>query len=64
MKLELIIFGITGFLLYNTYYDGKIVKKLKDYKKHYQMALIGFVGLSLYIFLKCLVIWITSILVI
>lgn len=52
MKLELIIFGITGFLLYNTYYDGKIVKKLKDYKKHYQMALIGFVGLSLYIFLK------------
>ena len=52
MKLEIIIFGITGFLLYNTYYDGKIVKKLKDYKKHYQMVLIGFVGLSLYIFLK------------
>lgn len=52
MKLEIIIFGITGFLLYNTYNDGKIVKKLKDYKKHYQLVLIGFVGLSLYIFLK------------
>ena len=23
MKLELIIFGITGFLLYNAYHDGK-----------------------------------------
>jgi len=52
MKLEIIVFGITGFLLYNTYYDGTLVKKLKDYKKHYQLVLIGFVGLSLYIFLK------------
>ena len=26
MKFELLIFGITGFLIYNTYYDGKYLK--------------------------------------
>ena len=36
MKLELVIFGITGFLLYNAYYDGKYTKILLSYKKYYQ----------------------------
>ena len=52
MKTEIIIFGITGFLIYNTYYDGKFIEKLKSYEKYYKMATIGFIGLSLYLFLK------------
>ena len=30
MKTELIIFGITGFLIYNTYYDGKYIEKINQ----------------------------------
>ena len=52
MKLELIIFGITGFLVYNTYYDGKYSKFFVKWKKYIQMATIGLVGLSLYIMIK------------
>jgi hypothetical protein len=52
MKLELFIFGITAFLIYNTYHDGKYSKMLMSYKKYYQIALIGFVALSLYIMIK------------
>lgn len=52
MKLELLIFAITGFLIYNTYYDGNIVKYVKTNMKYIQMATYGFLGLSLYIFLK------------
>ena len=52
MKLELIIFSITGFLLYNAYYDGKYTKYLMSYKKYIQMGTIGLVGLSLYIMIK------------
>ena len=52
MKLELIVFGITGFLIYNTYHDGKYIEILKSWKKYYKMATIGFVGLTLYLFFK------------
>ena len=52
MKIELIIFGITAFLLYNTYHDGKYSKFLLGWKKYIQMATIGLVGLSLYIMIK------------
>ena len=52
MKLELVIFGITGFLLYNAYYDGKYTKILLSYKKYYQMIFIGFIALSLYLLIK------------
>jgi hypothetical protein len=38
MRLEILIFGITGFLLYNAYYDGKYTKLLFSYKKYYSMA--------------------------
>ena len=37
MKLELIIFIITGFLVTNTYYDGKYTKMLSISKKYIQM---------------------------
>jgi hypothetical protein len=52
MKLELFIFGITAFLMYNTYYDGKYSKLLMSYKKYYQIAFIGFLALSFYLMIK------------
>lgn len=52
MRLEILIFGITAFLLYNAYYDGKYTKMLLAYKKYYKMALIGFLALCFYIMIK------------
>jgi hypothetical protein len=52
MKFELLIFGITGFLVMNAYHDDKYIQMLKTWKKYYQMAGIGFVGLSAYLFIK------------
>jgi hypothetical protein len=52
MKLELIIFGVTAFFIVNTYYDGKYVQIMKSWKKYYQMIMIGFLGLSGYIFMR------------
>ena len=52
MKLELIIFGVTAFLLYNAYHDGKYTKVFSAYKKYYKMATIALVALSLYLLLK------------
>jgi hypothetical protein len=52
MKLELFIFGITAFLIYNTYHDNKYSKMLISYKKYYQIAFIGFIALSIYLLIK------------
>jgi hypothetical protein len=52
MKIELLVVIITIFFIINTYNDGKYVKILKSWKKYYQMAGIGFVGLSLYLYSK------------
>ena len=52
MKLELIIFGATSFLLYNAYHDGKYTKVFSAYKKYYKMATIALVAISLYLLLK------------
>jgi hypothetical protein len=52
MKLELIIFGATAFLLYNAYHDGKYTKVFSAYKKYYKMATIALVAISLYLLLK------------
>jgi hypothetical protein len=52
MRLELYIFGITAFLIYNAYYDGKYTNMLLAYKKYYKMIFIGFVAICLYIMIK------------
>lgn len=52
MKLEFFIFGITAFIVYNIYYDNKIIKLLFSYKKYYQMGLIVFGAIILYLMLK------------
>lgn len=52
MKLELFIFGIAGFLLYNIYHDGKYSKILVSYKKYYQMGLVAILAISLYLMIR------------
>lgn len=52
MKLELFVFGITAFLIFNTYYDGKFMKLFHSWQKEIKMTTFAFIGLSLYIFLK------------
>jgi hypothetical protein len=52
MKLEIIILLITGFFVINVYNDGKYFNKLKQWKKYYQMAFYGFIGLSLLLFIR------------
>ena len=52
MKLEILVIAITAFFIYDVYKDQQYSKMLKHYKKYYQMAGIGFVGLSLLIFFK------------
>lgn len=52
MRYGLLIFGITVFLMADVYHDGKYVKLLKSWKKYYQMAFIGFLGLSAYLFIR------------
>jgi len=52
MKTEIIIFGITAFLIYNSYYDGKYTKMLLSYKKYYKMIVIGFMAICSYLTIK------------
>jgi len=52
MKAELLIFGITGFLIANTYYDGKYTQMLQGYQKYLKMSMFAFIGLSLYVLIK------------
>ena len=52
MKIELIVIGITIFLVVNTYHDGKYTKMFQINKKYLQMAMYAFVGLSMYLFIK------------
>tara|TARA_B000000557_G_C20757711_1_gene435943 strand:+ start:648 stop:1220 length:573 start_codon:yes stop_codon:yes gene_type:complete len=52
MKSEYLIFGIAAFFIADTYHQGKYSRMLKSGKKYYQMALIGFLAFSFYLFLK------------
>jgi len=52
MKLEIFVLGITIFLIYNTYHDGKYLKMLMTWKKYYQMAFFGIIGISVYLLMK------------
>ena len=52
MRITKWIILITGFLVVNTYYDGKYTDLLLKGKKYYTMILYGFIGLSVYMFLK------------
>ena len=52
MRIQKWIILITLFLIINTYYDGKFTKIFENKKKYYTMALYGFIGLSIYMFIK------------
>ena len=52
MRIELIIFGITAFLMANIYTDGKYWKLLQTNQKYYKMAGIALGGLMIYVLFK------------
>jgi len=52
IKLKLLIFGITAFLVANTYHEGKYTEMIMGWKKYYKMIMIAFAGLSFYLFIK------------
>ena len=52
MKLEFFIGFIVLICIANIYYDGKIMHQLKSYTKYYKIALITFVGLCVYFYIK------------
>jgi len=52
MRIEILIFAITGLLIFNIYTEGKYVKTLFQYKKYYQMASIAAGGFLIYFLIK------------
>ena len=52
MRIGLWVIFITIFLVMNTYHDGKYTAYLLNGKKYYKMLMYGFIGLSMYMFLK------------
>jgi 5-methylcytosine-specific restriction endonuclease McrA len=52
MKTEFIIIIITACIIYNIYTDGKYSKWYYIWKKEIQMAIVGLIGLSLYLVFK------------
>jgi hypothetical protein len=52
IKTEYIVFIITAILIANTYYDGHLIKMFQSNQKWIKMATFGFIGLSLFMFLR------------
>lgn len=52
MKFELSILLITGFLVYNTYYDGYLIKMIKINRKYLEITGYLFIALTIYLFIK------------
>lgn len=52
MKIEIIIIIVTAVIIYNIYSDGKYSKWYLIWKKQIQMAMVGLIGLSLYLVVK------------
>jgi hypothetical protein len=52
MKLEIILLLITGFIIYNIYYDGKYLKMFYSYKKYFTIGFVIILSLSIYLLIK------------
>jgi hypothetical protein len=52
MRIELWVLLITGFLIYNTYHDGKYTKILLSYKKYYAMIFYAILGIGIILLFK------------
>lgn len=50
--MEILIFGITAFIIANIYSDGKYWKLLQTNQKYYKMAGVALGGLMLYVLFK------------
>jgi HNH endonuclease len=48
MRIEIVIFIIAGFIMYNIYTDGRLLKHALSYKKYYQMAGVAVGAFVLY----------------
>ena len=48
----IIILAITGFMISDTFYEGKYTKLLKSWTKFYKMGGYAFLGISLLLFLR------------
>jgi len=52
MRIEYWIFLVTGFLIYDTYHEGKYSQYLLSGKKYYKMIMYAFIGISAWSFMK------------
>jgi hypothetical protein len=52
MKIELFFIIVTGFFIFNTYYDGKYTKIFVKNKKYFQMGFFALVGFAIYLMMK------------
>lgn len=52
MRIEIVLFIITGLIVANIYTDGKYLKQVMTYKKYYQMGGVIFGALVLYWIVK------------
>ena len=52
MNAKFLIFGVTAFLITDTYYDGKYTKMFSVHKKYIKILMFAGIGLSLYVFMK------------
>lgn len=52
MQLEIIMFGVTGFFVYNAYTDGKGWAYIMSFKKQYEMGLYLLIGIGIYCMMK------------
>lgn len=52
MRIEIFIFFITIFFMYNAYYDNKYIDFFKKNTKMIKVMLYGFIGLCLIVFIR------------
>lgn len=52
MRYGLLIFGVAALLIYNIYYENRIMDVFHRNKKYMKMASIAFTALSLYVFIR------------
>jgi hypothetical protein len=52
MRIEIVLFAVTAFIMANIYYEGKLLKKALGFKKYYQMAGIAFGAFVIYYAMK------------
>jgi len=52
MRIEIWVILIIGFLMYNTYHDGKYLKMLLTYKKYYTIAFYAVIGIGIILLMR------------